>query len=321
MIRYRSFLNTDTPLIVEIWRQQQPFRSQLSVITQAIIDQHVLSKPFFDRHGLIMAVEEVNGVEEPLGFVHAAFAPESNLNDLDTAAGIISLIKVVPGDRAEEVGQKLLQRALEYLKKRGASLVHAGGKFPRSPFYLGIYGGSRIPGVLEKDVFSRKALADFGFDVEGKVVVMERALSGFRTLMDREQMTLRRQYQIKAVADPLESSWWESCTLGLAERDKFSVSHKLHRNLCGTVSYWDIQPLASEWGLICRGMYDLNVTPELRRCGMATFLVGESLRHLTQQGVGRVEAQARESDEAAIGVFKKLGFEPVTHGYLMTKPI
>ena len=55
--------------------------------------------------------------------------------------------------------------------------------------------------------------------------------------------------------------------------------------------------------------------------GIATFLVGESLRHLMQQGIGVVEAQCRESDRAAIGVFKKLGFEQVSHGLLMSMPL
>jgi len=49
--------------------------------------------------------------------------------------------------------------------------------------------------------------------------------------------------------------------------------------------------------------------------------VGESLRYLMQQGIGIVEAQTQASDEAAIGVFKKLGFEEVSQGVLMSKSI
>ena len=134
-------------------------------------------------------------------------------------------------------------------------------------------------------------------------------------------MALRRKFQIKAVADPMESSWWESCTLSLAERDRFRVSQKIDKTLCGSVTFWDIQPLASEWGTPCRGMYDLAIEPDFRRCGMATFLVGEALRHLMQQGIGRVEAQSPESDVASLGVFQKLGFETVSAGLIMSKAI
>ena len=134
-------------------------------------------------------------------------------------------------------------------------------------------------------------------------------------------MSLRRRYQINAVADPLETSWWESCTLGMAERDRFSVYDKANQNVCGSVQFWDMQPLASGYGYKARGMRDLNVPEELRRGGIATFLVGEALRHLMQQGVGLVEAQTRESDQPAIGVFRKLGFEVVGQGLLMSRAV
>ena len=321
MIRYRPFLNTDPGLIVEIWRQQPAFRSQLSAVTRATLEQHIFSKTYFDRCGLIMAVSELDGETKPLGFVHASFAPNEQLSDLDLSCGIVSQLKVVPGEFAEEVGQELLRRAMDYLSRQGASIAHVGSRFPRAPFYLGLYGGSRLPGIMDDDELAMKALADFGFNVDQAVVVMERGLAGFRTLIDREQMALRRQYQIKAVADPLETSWWESCTFGLAERDRFSVNQKQSRESCGGVSFWDVQPLASEWGVACRGMYDLQVAPELRRIGMATFLVGESLRHLMLQGIGRVQVQVRESDKPSLGVFQKMGFESVTKGYLMSKPV
>lgn len=176
-----------------------------------------------------------------------------------------------------------------------------------------------MPGFLEEDTIAVESLKRLGFQQDDKIVVMERKLAGFRTIVDREQMALRRQYQINAVADPLEKSWWESCTLGMAERDRFSVYHKSKQNVCGGVAFWDMQPLANHWGVLARGMYGLNVPEGLRRSGIGTFLVGESLRHLMQQGIGVVEAQTWESDTAAIGVFQKLGFEQVSFGLLMSK--
>ncbi len=321
MIQYRPFLNTDPTLIVDIWRHQPPFRHQFAALTRSILDQHVFAKTYFDRFGLILAVTESQGETKPLGFVHAGFAPNDELSDLDLTSGIVSQLKVVPGEFSDEVGQGLLKNAMEYLKQRGASIAYIGSKFPRAPFYMGLYGGSRIPGVMQEDAATISALTEFGFQSDETVLVMERNLTGFRTSIDRAQMVLRRQFQIKAIADPIENSWWESCTFGLAERDRFTVSRKQNRECSGGVSFWDIQPLASEWGVTCRGMYDLEVAPELRRKGMATFLVGESLRHLMLQGINRVQVQVEESDVPSVGVFQKLGFEPVTQGYLMSKTI
>ncbi|MGI9495470.1 MAG: GNAT family N-acetyltransferase [Mariniblastus sp.] len=321
MIEYRSFLNTDSPWIVDIWRQQPAFRGQISNINRTLLDHQVFGKPYFDSRGLIMAVLQEDNRTTPLGFVHAGFAANSELSDLHHGTGVVSVLKVVPGERQEEIADQLLDRALQYLGEAGATRVHFGSYFPFAPFYMGLYGGSQIPGLLVDDKLAVSAAQRRGFEVDDKIIVMERRLTGFRTFVDREQMSLRRRYQINAVADPMESSWWESCTLGMAERDRFSVYDKANQNVCGSVQFWDMQPLASGYGVMARGMHDLNVPEELRRGGIATFLVGEALRHLMQQGVGLVEAQTRESDQPAIGVFRKLGFEEVGQGLLMSRPV
>ena len=308
-------------MLVDIWRSQKPFRGQMHEITRQMLDRNVFSKQYFDREGLIVAVDEAESGTSPLGFVHASFAPTEEQDDLDPATGIISLLQVMPGQYAEDVGRKLLDLGIDYLKKHDARTVYAGSRFPFSPFYLGMYGGALIPGVMEGDSFFRDRLSEAGFQIDGKIEVLDRDLADFRAVIDREQMTLRRQYQITAIVDPVENSWWESCTMGLSERDLFSVSHKLHRNVCGSVCYWDVSPMSMEWGNNCRGIYDLNVAPELRQFGMATFLVGESLRHLMLQGVEKVEAQARETDDESLEVFRQLGFQTVTHGHLMSRPI
>ncbi len=316
MIQYRSFLNTDPPLIERIWRQQKPIRGQVESVTQLNLDHLILSKPYFESAGLILAIDESGDQPLPLGFVHAGFAPTEDLSDIDTKIGIICQLKIVPGNDTEIIASELLKRACEYLKSRGAAQVHAGSHFPFAPFYLGLYGGSQIPGILVEDAEALKAMLDFGFVENDRIVVFERQLIGFKTVADRKQISLRRQYQINAISDPLEKSWWESCTRGMTERDRFSVYHKKDQNVCGSVSFWDVQPLANRWGSLARGMYDLVIPEENRGLGLATFLVGESLRHLMQQGVGIVEAQTWASDLAAIGVFKKLGFDEVSQGVL-----
>lgn len=321
MIQYRSFLNTDPPLIVDIWRQQPPIRGQVSSISRLTLDHHIFAKPYFDANGFLMALKESDGHTTPLGFVHAGFTVNQDYSDLDQKTGIICQLKVVPGDHAQEVAKELLDQALNYLKSKGAEQVHVGTEFPNAPFYLGLYGGSQIPGVLEQDEIAVETLKQAGFELHDKIVILERKLDGFRAIVDREQRMLKRQFQINAIADPIEKNWWESCTLGMAERDQFSVYHKTEQKVCGSVSYWDMQPLANNWGMLARGLFGLNVSEENRRCGIATFLVGESLKHLMQQGIGLVEAQTRESDAAAVGVFKKLEFEDVARGLLMSKKI
>lgn len=321
MIEYRPFLNTDPPAIVDIWNRQPPIRSQVAIITSNLLEQHVFSKQYFDRQGMFLAIDQSGDQPRPLGFVHASFSVTDELNDVKHAVGIISQLKTVEHERQSEVSAELLRLACNYLSDRGATEVHVGSEFPKAPFYLGLYGGSRIPGVMAADKTTLHSFLAADFEPLDKICVLERQLGNFRTIVDRNQMKLRRQYVISADGDPIERSWWESCTLGDADRDRFTVASKTSPDECGTVSYWDMEPMASQWGSPAKGLYDLAVSSDLRRTGMATFLVGESLRRMMQNGVGLVEAQARQSDEASMGVFHKLGFEQVAEGMLMRKEL
>ena len=319
MIEYRPFLNTDPPLVVEIWNRQPRIRSQVARVTSNTLERHVFSKQYFDHQGMFLAIDKSGEQPKPLGFVHASFSVTDELNDINHSVGIISQLKTIEHDRQGEVAAELLRHACEYLSNRGARKVHVGSEFPKAPFYLGLYGGSRVPGVMATDKATLNALLGAHFEPQDKICVLERPLNGFRTIVDRNQMKLRRQYVISADGDPVERSWWESCTLGGADRHRFTVASKTSPEECGTVSYWDMEPMASQWGSPAKGLYDLAVSPDLRRSGMATFLVGESLRRLMQNGVGLVEAQARQSDEASMGVFHRLGFQQVAEGMLMSK--
>lgn len=302
-------------------------RGQIGELGAFRIEHMILSKPYFDPKGLILAVEDesdgkANGNDSrvasgrPLGFIHVGFGPSEDFSDVDTSHGIISMLKIVPTDRAKEIAEGLVAGALAYLKTKGSERVSAGSRFPFSPFYMGLYGGSEIPGVLQSDVNFTNAMHDNGFVVESQVAVLRRPLAGFRPKSGRDQISVRRKFQINIVVEPKEVSWWESCTLGMANRERFSIYHKQNQRVCGSVSFWDMQPLVGGTPATGRGMYGLNVPEEFRRSGIATFLVSEALKYYMQQGVEFVEAQALSSDSASIGVFEKLGFEEFSRGTL-----
>lgn len=317
MIRYRPFLNTDPPLLVAIWRDQKRFASLASSITIANLEDMVIGKPYFESDGLILAFDG----DRPVGFVHAGFAESSDGNDLDYQAGIISLIRVVPDCNQDGVIDGLMAHAMAYLKTRGATQVDFGSRFPSSPFYLGLYGGSRIQGVAEDDAVAERACERSGFAEVGKVFVFRRSLVGFRTVVDRNQMKVRRSFQIRANADPSLKSWNEACTMGRNMRMRFSLIDRKDESIRGAVSFWDMEPLANSWGVLAMGMYNLKVDDEARREGLATFLVGESLRHLASQSVGIVEAQAAETNDPTRGLLEKLGFEKISLGRQMRRDL
>lgn len=322
VIRFRPFLNTDVPHVVSIWRQQPRIRGVFSSLTVDLFDLIVLSKPYFDRHGLILAFDESpSGDLKPLGFIHAGFGPNESLNDVDQQRGVICQLKVIPNEDAIVVAKGLLVAAMNYLKDSGSLTAHVGSIFPHSPFYLGLYGGSRVPGVLQEDAFVKESLLSFGFQEVDEVALLERRLAGYRTTGGRSQTDIRRKFQLKAIADPVETSWWECCLFSHAERDRFILIDPKTTEIVSSVSFWDVQPLSTETGITCRGLYDLQVMPQFRRSGVATYLIGESIKSLMQRGVGQIEVQAQLSDQASVGLFQKLDFQQVALASQMLKAV
>jgi ribosomal protein S18 acetylase RimI-like enzyme len=309
---FRAFLNTDPPLIVDVWRRQKRFRGLADRISGSALEELVFSKPYFDPAGLILAVEG----SQALGFVHAGFGPNTTRQDLDQKTGVISALRVPEVEADATIASKLLERALAYLHSHGAVQCFAGSVFPFAPYYLGLYGGSRVPGVLDDDASARQSLLAAGFEQQDEILIFQRHLTGYRAIVDRQQMSVRRQYQLSSNTDPESTNWWDACTLGSTLRTRFTLHDRKTNANVAEVTYWDMQPLASCWGVAAMGLYDLQVSAEARRCGLGTFLVCESLRALSQQGVSLVEAQIRKSDAIGCNLFQKLGFERVGSGHI-----
>lgn len=321
-IQYRPFFNTDPPLISTLWRSQKVFRGLHSNLTVADLELHVFSKPYFDRDGFIVAQRlGQNGSAEVVGFVHAAFDVRADLSDLNREVGIVSQLRVACCEQQQEIEDKLLALADKYFAANSAREIWFGSRFPQAPFYLGLYGGSRVPGALEEDVDVVNALTRNGFEIGQQIAVMQRELGQVQSVTGRKQLNVRRNYLINAIADPLEKSWWECCTLGMAERDRFTIGRKKDNHVAGTVSYWDLQPIGAFIHSNCRGLYDLSVNEEEKRSGLASFLVCESMKRLASQGVTLVEAQTEVANEASVRLFEKLEFTTVTHGVQLRKTL
>jgi ribosomal protein S18 acetylase RimI-like enzyme len=82
-----------------------------------------------------------------------------------------------------------------------------------------------------------------------------------------------------------------------------------------------MEPIASSWGLHANGIINIEIHPDFRRRGLATFLLGESLRQLQAQGVTVVEVHSDAEDPIAAELLKKLGFQSVDMGNEMVKSL
>lgn len=66
-------------------------------------------------------------------------------------------------------------------------------------------------------------------------------------------------------------------------------------------------------------MIDLWVDQSLRRRGLAVFVLSEACRQFIRDGVSRLEAQVMIHNVAALGVYRRLGFQQIGQGSVFRK--
>jgi ribosomal protein S18 acetylase RimI-like enzyme len=223
------------------------------------------------------------------------------------------------GDIDGALADDLLRASEEYMRNRGTQVIYAGGINPLNSFYLGLYGGSEIPGVLQSDAVLQSAANRAGYREIDRVRIMQCDLARVRPPVSRELRMIKRTTQLVEKIDPPPKSWWEACVWGSLQRDVFSLFDRSQNRVVASTSFWDMQPLSACWGMCAAGLFDLYVDPPLRRRGYASYLLGEAIRILRRRGVGTIEAQTMGANEAARQFYIKFGFTEIDHGIVYRK--
>jgi GNAT superfamily N-acetyltransferase len=182
MIEYRCFRNDDPPRLADVWRSAELGPGGFQPMTSAWLEACVFSKPYFDREGLLVASDG----DRVVGFAHAAFGPNAARSAIDRVSGTTMLVVVVPHDRHEEIAAGLLERCESYLRRRGATTIMGGGTPQLGGFYLGLYGGSDLPGVLDSSPAMQAVFRRAGYAEAERIAVMRRPLAGFRPPVSRQ---------------------------------------------------------------------------------------------------------------------------------------
>ena len=287
----------------------------LQPVSASLLEHAVFSKQHFDREGLIVATQD----DQPVGFAHAGFGPNETRTAIDTSLGTTHLLLIRGGQEDRVLADELLAASEEYLRSRGADVLYAGGIKPLNSFYLGLYGGSEIPGVLQSNRLLREACVRGGYRESATISILHCDLLTFRTPISPKTRQLRRQVKLQETVDPVADSWWDACIWGAQQRDRFELMDSRQQRSVASASFWDVQPLSAGWGVCTAGLFDLFVDSDWRRKGCATHLLGESFRLLKHRGVGTVEVQTMITNEAALSLYRKLGFFPVDEGTVFRK--
>jgi ribosomal protein S18 acetylase RimI-like enzyme len=314
LIEYRAFRNTDLVQLAEIWRSHATSRGWMQPMSLAVLERYVISKPTFERAGLIVAVED----GKLQGFSHAGFGPSADSSTLSTERGVTCLVMLRPGvDRA--VAGELLARSEAFLKSRGAKTLYGGGSYPLSPFYYGLYGGSELSGVLDSDPELMAVFRDGGYRAVHRSLVLNRDLVGFRPVVDRQQMQIRRTTRVEVTVDPPARTWWDAVMFEPFERSRWALVEREGGPPLASVYLWNLETMLGAWGVRAVGIVDLEVPSERRRRGLATNLLGEAFRRLQGEGITLAEAHVPEENAAALAAFRHLQFSEVDASTLYRK--
>lgn len=314
MIEFRRFRNDDPPRLADVWRSADMGPAAMQPMTSAVLEAGVFSKPYFDRDGLIVALDG----DRVVGFAHAAFGPKPDQSGIDTSVGSTLLVVAVPHAAQAVIEDGLLARCEDYLRRRNAVTLWGGGSAALRSFYLGLYGGSDLPGILDSSPAMQDVFRRAGYAAAERIAVLRKPLAGYRPPVNRLQLAIRRNTVLRVIDEPTRRTWWEAATTtGLALR-RYELRNAAEEVL-GSASVWDMQPLASAWGVVAAGLLHVGIEGPRRRQGLAQYLVAEALHDLGQEGVGLVETHVVESNPAAMKLFEKLGFTAAEHGTLFRK--
>lgn len=316
VIQYRRFRNTDPPALVALWNDVFLGRGAVQLRSATPLEFFIFAKPYFDPEGLILAIAD--GVL--VGFVHAGFVANADQSALSTETGVTCALGVRPNERGKGIGTELLRQAEEYLVRRGARTLLAGSRAPCNPFYFGLLGGSDSPGVLLSDQTAKPFFLHCGYQLDGTTLVLQRTLPS-QTLIfpDARFAALRRNCELRIGVRTGADSWWRECILGPIDLMDFHLEDRTTNQIIATAGVWEMQGFSQRWGAAVIGITSVTVRADLRRKGMARFLVASLLKHAQEQYFTLAEAQVPAEDSATLALFRGLGFEQTDVGHSYRK--
>lgn len=299
-----------------IWNEAFTGRGAYQLRSPALFERWCFSKPYFDPKGLTLACDE----DQPIGLILSGFGPNDAQTALDPGVGIICALAVAASHRRKGIASQLLIHAEQYLRARGAKRIYAGPIRLLNPFTFGLYGGSDSPGFLTSDPAAAPFFEYHGYTGQNTTLVFQRALEQTLNVADTRFAQLRRKYEVQIVPRTGVGTWWHEAVMGPLELVEFRLEDKSTGLPAARSIYWEMEGFGWRWTYPAAGVIDVQVRPELRRHGLAKFLLTQLLRYLQDQYFGVVEVQIPERNQAAAALVRSLGFSQVDVGRTYRQP-
>ena len=335
MLTIRSFRNSDSPALLKIWdRRAQLNPEHFRPLSMALLEQHILGRPYFDRCGLLLAFDD----GQPVGFVHAAFGPNRDHTNIDRTTGVVCMLMTLPEyENRSNAGIELLKAGETYLVEHGAKLIYGGAVRPAAPFYMGLYGGSEPIGVFESDTQAIDLYRCSGYETINKTLLFRVLLDNYKIPITAKTVPWRRKITLNRTDLPQPKHWWEACMMCNFVWMKIS-GHLAHDpKPAGSVvirvtDSLDMPDFCSQQAVIpsdslkplyrrtlTAGLMDIDVREDCRNKGLATYLMGEMIREVQKEHVTMFEAQAAEENTPLVALLKAIRWTIADRGEVFRK--
>jgi ribosomal protein S18 acetylase RimI-like enzyme len=316
---YRTFRNGDPPEILEVWKSSRDSRAFADVRSCDSLESLLFAKPYFDPNAFFVARSEGRIV----GFSHAGFGASEDKRGIDYSLGAVYMVRVHPAFRRQGIGTNLLRLAQDYLVRRGSKIQYLGGMYPLNAFYVGLYGGSELPGLLESDTSVRSFAASNGYEPSDTCLVYQRKIEELPRVTDTRIALLRRSVEVQAEPGPLPRSLWDAAVLGNMPSLRYEMIERETQIPIGSAWVWEMEYFGLAWGFSTVGITDFRIEPTFRRRGFGKLLLLTMLKHLKEQRIELVELQTMSTNDSAQGLYESLGFDKVDTGqaYRLARPL
>ena len=276
----RSYLNTDTASICQIWNAHHAGLAVGPIATMHF-ELAVLAKSYFVAEDLLVAVDD--GLIR--GFLHLSYGSTADLADADNKRGVLSALCVVPGTDESEIAAALLTQADELLSKSGVRSCATRPMPPDCPFYLGLGAGDSIMGITTADQRTYGWLIKGGWVPRVATSGWELFLGSFHPPVDRLQIQIRRNAHVDRMLDEPLLPWRQACLLGHTEPTGFQLTLRTEGTVAQELLVWSVgqelmtTPESIVW------LWPIEVVESTQIADQLVFLLSESLRQMAEDRV------------------------------------
>ncbi|MFK7818692.1 MAG: GNAT family N-acetyltransferase [Planctomycetaceae bacterium] len=311
MISYRCFHNSDPPQIAALWESSGLGQGAASGVTVDAFEFFVFAQSFFDKNGLIVAVED----NQIVGFVHATRAVNEEQTGLSDTSGSIVALLVHPDSRNAGIGSELLKRGVGYLAALGVGSVELGPTEVTNGFYVGLYGGSEPCGFRDSDGPFAEFFGKRGWEPAKTYLSYQKDLAaGSRDPVNVKLITNRRKTQLEPSDPKNDASWWWMTRFGRMDCVKFSLLEKSSREPLASCKIFGLDSFIPKWGQRAAGLGQVCVSDEHSEKAYDLSLLLEMSKYLREQLITLIDACVDEAAAGEIKLLESAGFKQCDRG-------